>query len=247
MSLDGPESEFLGRMDGNAPKNIQTALKPSPENPKRRQMHRLSRSVAPHHPEKPEGSMQRSRKLLLTAAAVGTTSAVAGLGVFAAFTATTQNTGNSISSGTVAINDNVNNSQAYYVAPNRGPGSSTSSCIRVTYGGSLPATVKFYRSNTVTNGTAFNLRIERGSGLGTTPSFPSCTGFVAAADVYNGTLAGLATSWTGAPDARGSAWAQNDAVDYRITATVVDDPTPNAHSTTVSSGTHSLHFEAQNN
>lgn len=188
--------------------------------------------------------MPRSRKLLLTTMVVGATSAVAGLGVFAAFTATTDNTGNSIASGTVTITDN-DASTALYAVTNRGPGSSTVSCIRVTYSGTLPSTVKFYRSNTVTNGTAFNLRIERGSGL--SGAYPSCTGFTAAADVYNGTLGGLATTYAAAPDARGAAWAQGDVVDYRVTATVVDDPTPNAHAATVSSGTHSFTWEAQNN
>lgn len=189
--------------------------------------------------------MPRSRKLLLTAAAVGATSAVAGLGVFAAFTATTTNTGNSIASGTVEIDHTGRLVSALYNVSNRGPGSSTVSCTRVTYGGTLPATVKFYRSNTVTNGTLFNLRVERGSGL--TGGYPSCAGFTAAADVYNGTLSGLATSYAAAPDARGSAWAQSDTVDYRITATVVDDPTPNTHSSPVSTGSHNFIWEAQNN
>lgn len=187
--------------------------------------------------------MPRSRKLLLTAVAVGATSAVAGLGVFAAFTATTDNTGNSIASGTVNLNNN--STSALYNVSNRGPGSSTVSCVRVTYTGTLPSTVKFYRS-AVTNGTAFNIRVERGSGINPA-NYPSCTGFTAAADVYNGTLGGLATSWATAPDARGSAWAQNDTVDYRITATVVDDPTPNTHLTSVATGMHTLTWEAQNN
>ena len=188
--------------------------------------------------------MPRSRKLLLTTLVVGATSAVAGLGVFAAFTATTDNTGNSIASGTVTIADSDAGS-ALYAVTNRGPGSSTVSCIRVSYTGSLPSTVKFYRSNTVTNGTAFNLRVERGSGV--TGTYPSCTGFVAAADVYNGTLGGLGTTYAAGLDARGSAWANGDTVDYRVTATVVDDPTPNAHAAVVTSGTHSFTWEAQNN
>ena len=189
--------------------------------------------------------MPRSRKLLLTAAAVGATSAVAGLGVFAAFTAQTANNGNSISSGTVALTEG-SNGVAYYVGSNRGPGSSIVSCTRVQYTGTLPATVKFYRQSAVTNGTAFNIRVERGSGL-TAGNYPSCAGFTPAADVYNGTLAAFPSTYAAAPDARGSAWAQNDTVDYRITATVVDDPTPNAHLTAVSSGPHNFMWEAQNN
>ncbi len=110
--------------------------------------------------------------------------------------------------------------------------------------GSLPSTVRLYRS-AVTNGNAFNVTVERGSGL--SGAYPSCTGFTAASTVYTGTLGALPTTYATAPDARGSAWNQNDAVDYRFTITVVDDPTPNARATTVSSGAHSFTWEAQNN
>lgn len=191
--------------------------------------------------------MPRSRKLLLTVAAVGATSAVAGLGVFAAFTAQVTNNGNSIASGTVNLTEG-SGGVAYYAVSNRGPGSSTVSCTRVTYTGTLPSTIKLYKPTAVTNGAAFNIRIERGSGLNpAVNAFPSCTGFTAAADVYNGTLGAFPTTFAAAPDARGSAWAQGDFVDYRITATVVDDPTPGAHQTAVTSGTHAYIWEAQNN
>lgn len=188
--------------------------------------------------------MPRSRKILLTTLVVGATSAVAGLGVFAAFTATTTNAGNSIASGTVTIQDSSSGT-AMYTLTNMGPGSTTQRCINVKYTGSLPSTIKLYRSNTVTNGTAFNLTVERGSGV--TGSFPSCTGFTPAATIYTGTLGGLGTAYAGGVDAKGSAWNQNDAVDYRFTVTVVDDPTPNAHASVVSSAAHSFTWEAQNN
>lgn len=188
--------------------------------------------------------MPRTRKLLLTTFVVGATSAVAGLGVFAAFTATTTNSGNSIASGTVTIADN-DADQAMYAITNQGPGATTQRCIRVTYTGSLASTVRLFRSNTVTNGAAFNLQIERGSGL--SGAFPSCTGFTPAATLYNGALDGIATNYATGVDARGSAWNQNDAVDYRFTVTVVDDPTPNAHATVVSSSAHTFTWEARNN
>ena len=191
--------------------------------------------------------MPRTRKLLLTTLVVGATSAVAGLGVFAAFTATTTNTGNSIASGTVTIRDS-SAGVALYTLPNMGPGSTTQRCMRVTYDGSLPSTVRIYRSNTVTNGTAFNLQVERGSGLDPVANaFPSCTGFTSAATVFTGALGAFPTTYAAGPDARGAAWAQSDAIDYRFTITVVDDPTPNARATVVSSGSHAFTWEARNN
>lgn len=188
----------------------------------------------------------RTRKLLLTAAVVGGTAAIAGAGVFAAFTATTTNTGNSIASGTVVLNNNNPLGSALYTVTNGGPGSSTQRCIRITYAGTLPSTVRMYRGGTVNNGTAFNLQIERGSGLNA-GGYPSCTGFVSAGNVYNGTLGAFPTTYAAGPDARGSAWAQNDTVDYRVTISVVDDPTPNAHQTVVSSGAHDFTWEARSN
>lgn len=186
----------------------------------------------------------RTRKLLLTAAVLGGTVAVAGVGVFAAFTATTTNTGNSIASGTVTIGDS-DSGTALYALTNQGPGATTQRCIRVTYTGTLGSTVKLYRGGTVNNGTAFNLQVERGSGL--SGAFPACTGFVSAASLYTGTLGAFPTTYALGPDAKGSAWAQNDVVDYRITVSVVDDPTPNAHATALATGSHSFTWEARNN
>lgn len=189
----------------------------------------------------------RTRKLLLTAAAVGATATIAGAGVFAAFTAQVTNNGNSIASGTVAI-DNNSSGVALYTLPNQGPGAVTQRCIRVTYQGTLASTVRLFRGGTVNNGTAFNLQVERGSGLNPVANgYPSCTGFTSAASLYNGALGSFPTTYAAGPDAKGSAWAQNDTVDYRFTITVVDDPTPNAHQTAVATGSHSFTWEARNN
>lgn len=187
----------------------------------------------------------RSRKILLSTAILGATGAVAGLGVFAAFTAQTTNANNSIASGTVTIDNSGAGISAIYTPVNQGPGASTQRCIRVRYTGSLPSTVKLFKPTAVTNGTAFNIVVERGSGLSGT--FPSCTGFATAATLYTGTLGAFPANYAAGPDARGSAWNQNDAVDYRFTVSVVDDPTPNAHAAVVSSGAHDFTWEARNN
>lgn len=187
----------------------------------------------------------RKRKLLLTALVVGTTGTVAGLGSFAAFTATTVNTGNQIATGTVIVADNDSGTAMYPTTTNQAPGATTVRCMRVTYTGTLAATVRLYRTGTITNGTAFNVQIERGSG--TTGAYPSCTGFTTAATLYNGALGATPTTFAAGPDAKGSAWASGNTVDYRFTLSVVDDPTPNAHATALASGTHGWTWEAQNN
>jgi hypothetical protein len=184
-------------------------------------------------------------KILMTLLVVGVVAATAGFGVFAAFSATTDNSGNSIATGTVSIGDNDGGSASLYSVSNAKPGDSQSGCIRATYTGSLGATVKLYTSSGITNGTNFNLKVERGSGL--SGAFPACTGFSAAATLYDGDLGSLGANYAGGVDARGSAWAQNDAVDYRFTITQKDDTTANAHTSVTSSGAHTFTWEARNN
>lgn len=187
----------------------------------------------------------RTRKLLLTAAVLGGTLALAGTGVFAAFTAVTTNTGNSIASGTVTITDSDAGVSMYPSLTNQGPGATTQRCMRVTYTGSLASTVKLYLGGTITNGSAFNIQVERGTGL--SGGFPSCTGFTTAATLYNGALGSFPTTYAAGFDAKGSAWATGNTQDYRFTLTVVDDPTPGAHATVLNSGSHAFTWEARNN
>jgi len=195
-----------------------------------------------------ENEMSRQRKLFITSAVVAVVAALGVFGTFAAFTATTTNTGNQISSGTVKIDQHAGATTLYNVS-NAGGGASTSGCVRVAYTGSLAASVRVYASAGITNGSAFTLLVERGSGL--TPSGNSCAGFTPASTLYTGTLGAFATSYATASGqsgkAAGAAWALNDTVDYRFTITNPDDPTPNARTTALASGAHSYTFEAQNN
>jgi hypothetical protein len=187
-------------------------------------------------------------KLILTLVVVGAAAAAGSIATFSAFSSTTSNSGNSFASGTVDVDDNDGGSTALYVESNKKPGDFVEKCIRVTYVGSLAATIKLYTTTTVTNGSLFNLKIERGSGL--SGAFPSCTDFAAAATLYDGTLGNFAstkTDWASGIDAKGSAWAQNNAVDYRFTVTQNDDTTVDAHTSVTSSGSHSFTWEARNN
>ena len=191
-------------------------------------------------------TMSKTRKILLTVLIVGITGTMAALGVFSAYSATTSNDNNSYQTGSVSITDN--DAGAFlYQATNQAPGTSTVSCIKVTYTGSLASSVKLYLNGAVTNGGAFNLTVERGSGLTTFGS--ACTGFTPSSTPYNGTLGAFPTTYVAGIDGKagGAAWNQNDVVDYRFTISPVDDPTANAHTSTMSSGSHSYVWEARNN
>jgi hypothetical protein len=193
------------------------------------------------------------RKLFITFVVVAL---MAGLGVFvtsAAFTATTENTGNRIESGSVAIGDSDGASGVLYDALDQKPGSGngpTAKCIRVTYSGSLASKVHIYRS-AVTNGENFRLKVERGSGIsGPAPdSTMHCSNFTASSVAFDDTLDNFpATYGAGvAGKASDADWTASDSVDYRFTIYTVDDPDPNDHTSKLATTAHSFTWEAQNN
>ena len=79
--------------------------------------------------------MENKQKVLLSTLVVGVLCGLTTLGVFGLFSATTQNAGNEISTGTVAISDNDLGSALYNVTGAM-PGDSVSKCIKTTYTGS---------------------------------------------------------------------------------------------------------------
>jgi hypothetical protein len=192
---------------------------------------------------------KRFQKILLSLVVVGLVSGALVFGVFSAFSATTSNPDNAFGAGSVAISDN-DSGTALYSVTNREPGDAVSKCIRVTYTGSLQSSVRFYRS-TFTAGTGLDpyvqLKVERADS-GTVTDYATCAGFDATPTTeYDDTLANLGTGYAGGvtlEDSGGSAnWDQNDAVDYKVTATLLDNNSGNGLIT----GTHSFTWEARNN
>jgi hypothetical protein len=178
---------------------------------------------------------------------VGGLSALVGLGTYSAFTATTTNSGNNISSGTVKIDQHTGATTLYNVT-NQKPGDSTTKCLRVTYSGSITASaVKLYASAGITNGTQYNLEVDRGTGLTTLDGTMSCAGFTQTSVAYNGNLGSLGSTYATGVDGKAAAatWATNDAIDYRFIITQNDDATANAHTSVLTSGTHSFTWEAR--
>ena len=126
--------------------------------------------------------MSRGRKTLLSLLLVGTIGAVAGIGTFSAFSATTVNAGNVFAAGTVSISDNDAGAAMYTIA-DATPLTPVVRCIQVTYTGSLPADVHLYSSAIGAIGPYVDLTIDKGTG---TTVFPNCAGFVpdASPNVY---------------------------------------------------------------
>jgi len=182
------------------------------------------------------------RKTLLSLLVVGAAGGAASFGVFSAFSATTTNPGNSFAAGSVSLSDNDADTALYNVS-GRKPGDTVTRCVRVTYSGTLPATVKLYRGALSGSlGSYLDLGIAKGTG-----SQADCGDFQAGTSVHGSTLAAVPSTWdTGLAltDQTGSAvWDQNDAVTYRFTITLRDDNDANGKST----GAHAFTWEAVNN
>jgi predicted ribosomally synthesized peptide with SipW-like signal peptide len=194
--------------------------------------------------------MSNRTKILRTLLVLGIVACIAGAGVFSAFSSKTDNPNNVVTAGTVAIEDNDGGSALYSMTAAK-PGESTTSCIKVTYTGSLASTVKLFTPSTIGElGPSVNLKIEGGTQA--SPTFPGCTGFAPdGAALYEGTLAAFATEHntyangvTDFPGTVATKWVTNDNVVYRVTATLSASATDAAQGKTT--GSHILRWEAQN-
>lgn len=197
--------------------------------------------------------MRTTEKVLSSVLVVGVLAGATTLGVFGAFSATTQSSGNEITAGTVTFGDD-DAGRAMLSLTDARPGTSATRCIRGTYTGSLRATVRLHTS-TVASGTLapyVDLRITQGSmSAGTT--FPSCTGFVPATrnpELYAGTLAAFGAAHRGfaggipsGPDGA-STWSSGDTVVLRVVETLQPGVPDSAQGT--SSGVHDFVWEARN-
>lgn len=172
--------------------------------------------------------MAKKHKLLLTVLVVGLGGTLAGFGVFAAFSNTTSNTGNTFQAGSVSISDNDSNAALFNntLHANATPGD-YDRCIRVTYAGTLDAAVKLYTSAITGSGNDLNVTVDK-SDTGTNVDCSdfgdggTVTNVFAAAplttlDNHSNWSNGLAVTPIGE-----TVWVQNDAVTFRFRITVAD-------------------------
>ena len=185
-----------------------------------------------------------ARKLLLTLLVLGALAAISGAATYSAFSSQTSNTGNSFAAGTVLITDN-DTDNAMLSLTNAQPGASDTSCILVTYSGSLSSTVKLYGS--IAGGLAPYLTLTVTRGDDPTPIFDDCVGFqpdltdyVGAGQgvIYQGALSafpagyatGLVDPLAGSPET----WTTTEARVYRFAVSVANDNNAQGQSATAS-------------
>jgi predicted ribosomally synthesized peptide with SipW-like signal peptide len=195
--------------------------------------------------------MTTRSKILRTLVVLGVLACIAGAGVFSAFSSQTDSPENVVTAGTVKLGDN-DAGAAVYKLTNAKPGDSQTSCIKVTYTGTLDAAVRFYTPTAIGPlGSSVNLKVEPGTQTGS-PSFPSCANFTpdAGGALFEGTLSSFAAEHSayanGVADFPGSSskWATNDSVVYRVMATLAANAPDSAQGQ--STGEHILRWEAQN-
>lgn len=138
----------------------------------------------------------------------------------AAWTATTETSGSSVSAGALSLTDD-DTPTALLSVTGLFPGDSESQCIEVTYGSTPdPSVVKVY-STALTDADSLaqyvELKIEEGDG----GSYRDCNGFGSATEIYNGALSAWSAktsyaSGVGVWDPTGA----NQSKTYRFTVTL---------------------------
>lgn len=188
--------------------------------------------------------MTALRKLLLSALIVGATGLVAGGASWSAFSGTTANSGNSFESGSVSLSDNDSDA-ALLTLSNATPGATATGCIRVSYGGTLPADVKLFATVSGALAQYLTLKVTRGSDSGT---FPNCNFTADTRDyigqgsgvVYNGTLSGFPADYAGGltdPDnstGGTETWSSPETHAYKLEVTLQDNSAAQGQSASAS-------------
>ena len=192
--------------------------------------------------------MTKTKKMVRTVVVAGVLCSLAAIATFSAFSSQADNPGNVVTTGTVSLTDN-DSGTALYSMPTAKPGDSVTKCIKVSYTGSLDASVKFYSPSTIGSlGQYVNLQVEPGAQSGT-PAAGSCTGFTAdGGNLFNNTLNTLPTTYAGGiadnPGTTATKWVNGDSVAYRVTATLSASAPDTAQGQTTNS--HILRWESQN-
>jgi hypothetical protein len=195
--------------------------------------------------------MGKRTKLALSALAVGVLGSMAALGLFAAFSATSHNSGNEVVSGDVTLGDDDAGSALYFL-PDSHPGDSVSRCIKVTYTGSLDSAVHLYMAEAPPGPLAPYVNVTITQGTQATSTFPDCSAFTPSAvgTIYDGTLADFATAngdyasgLDSEPAVGATHWTTGDSVVFRFVVTL--DASAPLSAQSQSTGDHTYTWEAR--
>lgn len=131
------------------------------------------------------------KKLVVSVLALGVATSAIVFGSMAAWTATTSNNGNSVTTGSLTLTNSKPSAAAIINATNVKPGAEGSDTVTITNGGNLPLNLSLTQSNVVQGASNFlKLRISDGTNC----VYPAKTGACDAYGAWNGvsTIANLA-------------------------------------------------------
>ena len=192
----------------------------------------------------------RAARRLAGAALVALIASTSTSVAYAAFVAVVGSSGNELAAGSVALSDN--GTSAMFSMPSVTPGATGTSCIRVTYAGSLPATARLYGTASGALSAYVAVKVTRGGG---SAGFGDCSGFTpdvvdyvgaGSGVVFDGTLGDYPTSWTAGlidPASSGGSetWTTGEAHDYRFEVMIRDGAAVWGQSASAT-----FHWEARN-
>jgi hypothetical protein len=151
--------------------------------------------------------MSLSARIAASAVVLCLLGAAVGDATWSFFRTSGANPGDTFAAGTVMLDNNDAGATTVSLFRAR-PGEASTGCVKYTYTGSLPATVKLY--GTVTGALAPYLTSTVTRGTQSSATFPSCTGFTpdsrnysgfGAGVLYAGTVAGMESDYaTGLDD-----------------------------------------------
>jgi predicted ribosomally synthesized peptide with SipW-like signal peptide len=151
-------------------------------------------------------------------------------GTYAAFTSQTSSDSNVLSTGTVSLVDNDGGAVMFSLSGIRPTDPATTSCVKVTYDGSLDADVRLYASVSSTGAEQYlNLKVETGT---SSTGFGNCTGFSASSTLFNGALSGYPTAFASGIDDPASPWSTGTTRAYRFTVSLQNNAAAQGLTTT---------------
>jgi hypothetical protein len=162
--------------------------------------------------------------------------------VYSTLSGTTNTRGSAFSAGSVVLSDNDAGLAALSLSA-AVPGTSDTGCIRVTYGGSLDATLRLYAAVSGALAQYLTLKVTRGTD--TSPAFDSCESFTpdlidyrgaGPGVVYTGLLSTYPTTYDegiiDAPGVPAEIWTPGESRSYKLTVTLNNAPAARSLSAT---------------
>jgi hypothetical protein len=184
------------------------------------------------HPRRPSRRTTRRGVVASAAGALVIAAALVWQSAYAGFSDSTANLPASISTGTVAVSNNVEGFGALTL-PEMRPGDSNTQCVIVTSTGSEPALVKLYAQDRTGNADiASNLTFVWSAGTGG-GAYGDCTGFVASGSPQTVKMSNFAMRYADGYlpwNTAGGAAAETRT--YRITYTMSTNPPSSTKGTT---------------